>query len=78
MGIYRMNKEEVLAEMDVAEMTLRNLIENHGFPHPRKAGPQKLFWLVSEIVTWLEQCPKAWGGQLSQLSDDSLADTPIL
>ena len=63
MGMYKMNKEEVLAEMDVAEMTLRNLIENHGFPHPRKAGPQKLFWLVSEVVTWLEACPKAWGGE---------------
>lgn len=68
MGIYRMNKEEVLAEMDVAEMTLRNLIENHGFPHPRKAGPQKLFWLVSEIVTWLESCPKAWGGDAGESS----------
>lgn len=65
-GMYRMNKEEVLAEMDVAEMTLRSLIEKHGFPHPRKAGSQKLFWLVSEIVTWLENCPKAWGGGVTE------------
>ena len=66
MGIYRMNKEEVLAEMDVAEMTLRNLIKNYGFPHPRKAGAQKLFWLVSEVVAWLEACPQAWSTESHQ------------
>ncbi|WP_428172964.1 helix-turn-helix transcriptional regulator [Comamonas sp.] len=60
MGVFRMNKEELLEEMDVAEMTLRKLIQRHGFPHPRKAGAQKIFWLVSEVVAWLESCPEAW------------------
>jgi prophage regulatory protein len=43
------------------ENTLRALIEQRGFPHPRKMGA-KLFWMVAEVMTWLQGCPKAWGG----------------
>ena len=55
------NKAQLLEELDIAENTLRALIEQRGFPHPRKMGA-KLFWLVAEVMTWLQGCPKAWGG----------------
>lgn len=55
------NKAQLLDELDIAENTLRALIEQRGFPHPRKMGA-KLFWLVAEVVEWLQGCPRAWGG----------------
>ena len=55
------NKAQLLEELDIAENTLRALIEQRGFPHPRKMGA-KLFWMVAEVMTWLQGCPKAWGG----------------
>ncbi|WP_287806060.1 hypothetical protein [Diaphorobacter sp.] len=53
-------KAQLLEELDVAENTLRALIEQRGFPHPRKMGA-KLFWLVAEVAQWLQGCPRAWG-----------------
>ena len=61
MGQIVFNKAQLLEELDIAENTLRALIEQRGFPHPRKMGA-KLFWLVAEVMTWLQGCPKAWGG----------------
>ena len=54
-----LNKEQLLEELGIVENTLRSLIEQRGFPHPRKMGA-KLFWLVSEVLEWLQACPKAW------------------
>jgi len=59
MGQIIMNKAQLLDELDIVENTLRALIEQRGFPPPRKMGA-KLFWLVDEIVEWLGQCPVAW------------------
>ena len=59
MGQIVFNKAQLLDELDIAENTLRALIEQRGFPHPRKMGA-KLFWLVSEVMAWLQECPKAW------------------
>lgn len=53
------NKVQLLEELDIAENTLRALIEQRGFPQPRKMGA-KLFWLVAEVLEWLQGCPKAW------------------
>ncbi|WP_218384547.1 AlpA family transcriptional regulator [Acidovorax sp. sic0104] len=53
------NKVQLLDELDIVENTLRALIEQRGFPHPRKMG-SKLFWLISEVAEWLHSCPKAW------------------
>ncbi len=61
MAMIVFNKAQLLEELDIAENTLRALIEQRGFPHPRKMGA-KLFWLVAEVVEWLQGCPKAWGG----------------
>ena len=55
-----LNKEQLLEELGIVENTLRALIEQRGFPHPRKMGA-KLFWLVAEVLEWLQACPKAWG-----------------
>lgn len=60
MGQIVFNKAQLLGELDIAENTLRALIEQRGFPHPRKMGA-KLFWLVAEVVEWLQGCPRAWG-----------------
>lgn len=54
-----LNKEQLLEELGIVENTLRALIEQRGFPHPRKMGA-KLFWLVSEVMEWLRACPTAW------------------
>ena len=54
-----LNKEQLLEELGIVENTLRALIEQRGFPHPRKMGA-KLFWLVAEVVEWLQGCPVAW------------------
>lgn len=59
MGSLIFNKEQLLEELGIVENTLRTLIEQRGFPHPRKMGA-KLFWLVSEVLEWLQGCPKAW------------------
>lgn len=55
-----MSKTELLQELGIVENTLRALIEQRGFPHPRKMGA-KLFWLVAEVLEWLQGCPQAWG-----------------
>ena len=60
-----LSKEQLLEELDVVENTLRALIEQRGFPHPRKMGA-KLFWLVAEVLEWLQGCHKAWGGELQK------------
>lgn len=60
-----LNKEQLLEELGIVENTLRALIEQRGFPHPRKMGA-KLFWLVAEVLEWLQGCPKAWGGELQK------------
>lgn len=64
------NKAQLLDELGIAENTLRALIEQRGFPRPRKMGA-KLFWLVAEVVVWLQGCPRAWGAVEAgeQLSD---------
>jgi prophage regulatory protein len=62
------NKAQLLQELDVAENTLRTLIEQRGFPHPRKMGA-KLFWLVDEVLQWLQGCPRAWGGSAAQQNE---------
>ncbi len=62
MGQIVFNKAQLLDELDIAENTLRALIEQRGFPHPRKMGA-KLFWLVAEVVEWLQGCPRAWGAE---------------
>lgn len=54
-----LTKEQLLEQLDIVENTLRALIEQRGFPHPRKMGA-KLFWLVAEVVEWLQGCPVAW------------------
>ena len=54
-----LTKEQLLEQLDIVENTLRSLIEQRGFPHPRKMGA-KLFWLVSEVMALLQECPKAW------------------
>lgn len=64
-------KAQLLDEMGIAENTLRALIEQRAFPRPRKMGA-KLFWLVSEVVEWLQACPKAWGGPADQGEQDSV------
>ena len=56
-----LSKAQLLDELGIAENTLRALIEQRGFPHPRKMGA-KLFWLVAEVLEWLQNCPRAWGG----------------
>lgn len=61
MAMIVFNKAQLLEELDIAENTLRALIEQRGFPHPRKMGA-KLFWLVAEVLEWLQGCPRAWGG----------------
>lgn len=53
------SKAELLDELGVAENTLRTLIDQRGFPRPRKMGA-KLFWLVVEVSFWLEHCPRGW------------------
>ena len=53
------NKVQLLEELDIVENTLRALIENRHFPRPRKIGT-KLFWLISEVTEWLQNCPNAW------------------
>lgn len=59
MGQIIMNKAQLLEELGIVENTLRALIEQRGFPPPRKMGA-KLFWLVAEVVEWLQGCPRAW------------------
>lgn len=59
MGSLIFNKEQLLEELGIVENTLRTLIEQRGFPRPRKMGA-KLFWLVSEVLEWLQHCPLAW------------------
>lgn len=59
MGQIIMNKAQILEELGIVENTLRALIESKGFPPPRKMGA-KLFWLVTDVVEWLQQCPEAW------------------
>ena len=54
-----LTKEQLLEQLDIVENTLRALIEQRGFPHPRKMGA-KLFWLISEVADWLQGCPSAW------------------
>ena len=54
-----LNKEQLLEELGIVENTLRALIEQRGFPHPRKMGA-KLFWLIAEVSDWLQGCPSAW------------------
>lgn len=56
-----LSKPELLQELGIVENTLRALIEQRGFPHPRKMGA-KLFWLMPEVLAWLQACPRAWGG----------------
>lgn len=56
-----LSKVQLLDELDIAENTLRALIEQRDFPRPRKMGA-KLFWLVAEVLEWLQGCPRAWGG----------------
>ncbi len=58
----KFTKAQLLEELEIAENTLRALIEKHGFPHPRKMGPTKIFWLIAEVGDWLQACPKAWDG----------------
>lgn len=53
------SKAELLEELGVAENTLRALIEQRGFPRPRKMGA-KLFWLIGDVAEWLAACPLAW------------------
>lgn len=53
------NKSQLLEELGIVENTLRSLIEQRGFPRPRKMGA-KLFWLISEVADWLQGCPSAW------------------
>lgn len=55
------NKVQLLQELDIAENTLRALIEKRSFPAPRKMGA-KFFWLISEVEEWLTNCPSAWAG----------------
>lgn len=59
MGQIIMNKAQLLDELGIVENTLRALIESKGFPPPRKMGA-KLFWLVAEVVEWLQGRPSAW------------------
>lgn len=59
------NKERLLEELGIVENTLRALIEQRGFPQPRKMGA-KLFWLVEEVLDWLRQCPKGWTSQIRE------------
>lgn len=59
MGQIIMNRAQLLEELGIVENTLRALIEQRGFPLPRKMGA-KLFWLVTDVVEWLQQCPEAW------------------
>lgn len=53
------SKTELLEELGIAENTLRALIDQRGFPRPRKMG-SKLFWLIDEVADWLKECPNAW------------------
>ncbi len=53
------SKAELLDELGVAENTLRTLIDQRGFPRPRKMGA-KLFWLIGEVAEWLDGCAEAW------------------
>lgn len=53
------SKAELLQELDIVDNTVRTLIEQRGFPRPRKMGA-KLFWLISEVENWLQECPCAW------------------
>ncbi|MDA8444798.1 helix-turn-helix transcriptional regulator [Paracidovorax valerianellae] len=55
------SKVQLLEELGIVENTLRALIEQRGFPRPRKMGA-KLFWLISEVAEWLQGCPAAWVG----------------
>jgi prophage regulatory protein len=57
-----LSKPQLLDELGIAENTLRALINSRGLPYPRKMGV-KLFWLVEEVLEWLRQCPKGWGGE---------------
>ncbi|PIF89775.1 AlpA family transcriptional regulator [Acidovorax sp. 62] len=68
MGQIILNKAQLLEELDIVENTLRALIEQRGFPPPRKMGA-KLFWLVDEVVAWLQGCPRAWGANVGPEPD---------
>ena len=56
------SKAQLLDELGIVENTLRSLIEQRGFPRPRKMGA-KLFWLIEEVAAWLQGCPSAWGAE---------------
>lgn len=57
------HKQELLQELGIVENTLRALITERGFPHPRRLGGLRVFWMVDEVVAWLQDCPKVWGAQ---------------
>lgn len=63
MGQIIMNKAQLLDELGIVENTLRALIEQRGFPRPRKMGA-KLFLagcrgggLAKGMPRGVEQCP---------------------
>ena len=67
MGMLNFTKAQLLEELDIVENTLRVLVEEKGFPHPRRMGGSgKLFWLVAEVLAWLQACPKVWGADKDQ------------
>ena len=72
MGMLNFTKAQLLEELDIVENTLRVLVEEKGFPHPRRMGGSgKLFWLVAEVLAWLQGCPRAWCGAADQDGDGS-------
>ncbi|MNV27617.1 hypothetical protein D3C71_1187730 [compost metagenome] len=73
MGQIIMNKAQLLEELGIVENTLRALIEQRGFPPPRKMGA-KLFWLITEVAGWLEGCPRVWMNETTQALERNQGD----
>lgn len=38
---------------------LKNLVDRHGFPAGRMAGPNSRVWFAEEVYSWLEALPSA-------------------
>ena len=58
-----LTRREVESVVKLSRASIYNLMRKDKFPLPLKVGPQAVRWKQSEIIQWLEACPRATGNQ---------------
>jgi prophage regulatory protein len=71
------NIKTVIAKTGLSRPSIYRYMKRGHFPPRRRVGPNRVAWVPSEIVAWIETCPRLDQRQRRPKADRGMGASPI-